>query len=85
VELNVKFLLNQQKVNPLDVKIVLERTDLKEASAVVEEDSAEAEAEEDSIEDLEKCIKQHVLNVSKNVKFLSSQVATNQFIVRNVS
>jgi phage gp16-like protein len=76
VDLHVRFLLNQQKVNQLDVKIVSEKTGPKEVSVV--------ETTEVLIEVQEKCIKPHVLNVSKNVKFLSNQVATSQFFVRIV-
>jgi hypothetical protein len=49
------------------------------------EDSAEAaDLEEVSTADQEKCIKQFALNVSKNVKFHSSQQKVNQFIAKNV-
>jgi hypothetical protein len=38
-----------------------------------------------SIVDLEKCIRQFALNVSKNVKFHSNLQKASQFIAKNVS
>ena len=83
----MKFLLNQQKVRQLDAKIVLEKTDHKEALEEIEdlvetEDLAETE---DLIEAQEKCIVQFVLNVSKNVKYHLSLQKANQFTARNVT
>jgi hypothetical protein len=88
VELNVKFLLSLQKVSQLDAKIVLERTDHKEAVSAETEVSAEIGADLAETEGLteaqEKCIVQLVLNVSRNVKYHLSLQKVNQFTVRNV-
>jgi hypothetical protein len=82
---NVKFLLSLQKANQLDVRIALRRIDPQD---LAETDSVEtidlAEETEDLIADLEKCIKQLVLTVIRNVKFLLSQQKANQLDVKSV-
>ena len=85
-----KFLSNLQKVNQLDVKIALERTNPKEALAV--EMAAEVAAIVVSAAtivvsettDQEKCTKQLALIVEKNAKSHSSRVETSQLDVENV-
>jgi hypothetical protein len=56
------------------------------ALVAVEDSAAEgaADSEEASTMDLERCIRQFVLTVSKNVKYHSSQQKVNQFIANNV-
>jgi phosphotransferase system IIB component len=76
VERNAKFLLSLQKVNQLDVKIVLERTDHNEVLAAIIVDS--------TIEDQEKCTKQLVLIVERNAKCHLSQAETSQLDVETV-
>ena len=59
------------------------KTDLDEALEAVEEtDQAEVDLVEEtiSIAVQEKCIKQFVLTVRKNVKFLSNQQKVSQYI-----
>jgi hypothetical protein len=87
VDKHVKCRSNLQKVNQLDARIVLEKVDHQEAAEA--EDSAEevisADQEEASTTGLEKCIKQFVPNVSKNVKYHSNLQKVNQFIAKIVS
>jgi len=60
-------------------------TGLVETEVAVETDLvAEATEKIILIEDQERCIKLYVLNVKKNVKFLSNQQLENQFIVEIV-
>jgi mevalonate pyrophosphate decarboxylase len=55
---------------------------VEEVSAA--EEVADSAEEEVSTTDLEKCTKQFVLIVSKNVKYHSSQQKANQFIASSV-
>jgi len=86
----VKSLLNLQKVNQLDVKIALEKTNPREALAVEMAAIAAAIVISAAIIvvsemiDQEKCIKQLVLIVERNAKSHSSRVETSQLDVENV-
>ncbi len=60
---------------------IVEETDQAEVDSAVE---IVEEAEEASTTAQEKCIKQYVLNVRKNVKFLSSQPKESQYIAVTV-
>ena len=91
VEINVRFLLNQDKTNQFIVMTVFLTIGQKEVT-VVEEDLVETVVAEDlvveeavevalEIEDHVKCTKLPVQNVEPNVKFHSNQMAKNQFIV----
>ena len=79
-----KFLSNLQKVNQLDAKIASERTNPKEVLAV--ETAVETAVTVGSVEitidsamiDQEKCTKQLVLIVEKNVKYHSNHRETSQ-------
>jgi len=78
---NVKFHLNLQKVNQLDVKIALERTNQNEVLAVEMAATIEnsvAETIDSAMIDQEKCIKQLALIAEKLVKYRSNLLATNQ-------
>ena len=90
---NVKYHLNQDRTNQSTVTNVFksinhkaEEVDLAEGAQVVEDLAAEeALAEEVALtEDHEKCTKQLVETVVRNVKFHLSQKVTNQSIAVNV-
>ena len=86
VEKNAKYHSNLQKVNQLDAKNVLERTNPKE---ILEVETAEIEDSaviivDSETTDQEKCTKQFALTAEKNAKYHSSQVATSQLGVENV-
>ena len=90
---NVKSHLNQDRTNQSTVTNVFksinhkaEEVDLAEGAQVVEDLAAEeALAEEVALtEDHEKCTKQLVETVVKNVKFHLNQKETNQSIAVNV-
>jgi hypothetical protein len=74
---NVKFLSSLQKESQSGARIVLERTDLRG-------DQVEDSIIEDLTVDPEKCTKQPVLTVARNVKFLSSLQKAEMFFAMNV-
>ena len=93
----MKFRLSRRRASQSDVKIALERIDLKEVLAV-EVSSAEIVVDEtgtkvadavdliraEMIEYHKKCSRQFVLTVARNVKFRLSQVETSRLDAKNV-